>query len=356
MNHKISRPILEKIIECLDEKIKNIHPVLRQELILHLQTIPESNNVVKCKSYVVKLLGIPEQGRHTKRYWTSRGWSEAEAYAKSKQNAKRTNRISPYSREFWIDKINPKTGVNYTDIEADYERNSRRPIKKEYWIKLGYTEEEAKILASKTKENNNKKGMKNIRKMDPEIRRVINKRCVEYWINLGFSEQEAIEQISKEQTTFSLSICIEKYGEDEGKKRWLERQEKWHKSFKKSNFSKISQELFWEISKSLENLDFIYFAELGKDKTPDYSGTNNEYRLKLDKVLLPDFIDIKNNKIIEFDGIYWHGNIGRGNKTRGEEKVEIYTKNGYSVLSVCEKEFRTNKKFVIEQCLNFLKK
>lgn len=355
MTHKISRPIEEKILDCLDNKIKNIHPDLRKKLILELKNIPEANNVVKLKSYVVKLLKIPELGRHTREYWTSRGWSEAEAYLKSKENTKK-GILSPYSREFWTSRINPNTGSNYTDIEAEFERNSRRPIRKEYWMKLGYSEDESEILATKTKNNNNNKGAEKSKKINLEIKKILSKRCIEYWLNLGLPENEAQEKLSNHQTTFSLSICIEKYGEEEGKRRWLERQEKWHKSFKKSNFSKISQELFWEISRKLKNLNFIYFAELGVDKTPDYSGANNEYRLKLDRVLLPDFIDIENKKIIEFDGVYWHGEVGKGNKSRGEEKIEIYISNGYEVLSVCENDYRKNKNFILEQCLNFLTK
>ena len=37
------------------------------------------------------------------------------------------------------------------------------------------------------------------------------------------------------------------------------------------------------------------------------SGNNNELRLRLnEKLILPDFIDTNLNKIIEFDGTYWH--------------------------------------------------
>tara|TARA_B110000503_G_scaffold95189_1_gene143344 strand:+ start:548 stop:1615 length:1068 start_codon:yes stop_codon:yes gene_type:complete len=355
MTCKKNRTIREKILECLDDKIKNIHPALREKLLVELKVLPEANNVVKCKSYVVKLLGIPEMGRHTREYWTSRGWSESESYIKSKQNSQ-TGKISPYSREFWTSKINPNTGNYYTEEESDYERNSRRPIRKEYWIKKGYSIEESEILAIESKNKNNIKGSEKVKKLNPEIHKIFSKRCIEYWTNKGYSEKDAIEKVSQHQTTFSLKICIEKYGEEIGRQRWLDRQNKWHKSYKKSNFSKISQQLFWDICSKLDFLDFIYFAELGIDKNPDYSGINNEYRLKLNRVFLPDFIDIENKKIIEFDGIYWHGKVGRGNKKRDDEKIKSYIMSGYSVLSICEKEYKNDKNGVIEKCLNFLKK
>ena len=49
----------------------------------------------------------------------------------------------------------------------------------------------------------------------------------EYWIERGYSQEEAREKVRERQTTFSKEKCIEKYGEEEGIKRWNDRQEKW---------------------------------------------------------------------------------------------------------------------------------
>lgn len=226
MNYTKSKINYDLIIRCLDNKIKNIHPELREKLILDLQNIPESYHITKCRAYVIKLLEIPALGIHTKHYWLARGWSEAESYIKSKQYAQK-EKISPYSREFWTSKINPDTGKNYTKIEADYERNSRRPIRKEYWIKKGYTEEEAEKLCIDEKNKNNKSGAKKSKEVPLEIRKKVSKRCIEYWLNKGYSLIDAKEELAKQQATFTLGKCIQKYGEVEGKHRWLERQEKW---------------------------------------------------------------------------------------------------------------------------------
>jgi len=59
-----------------------------------------------------------------------------------------------------------------------------------------------------------------------------SKRCIEYWVNLGFSEEESKNKVSEHQKTFSKEKCIEKYGEEEGMKIFLERQERWQKSLK----------------------------------------------------------------------------------------------------------------------------
>jgi ribosome-binding factor A len=355
MKVKRNRTIKEKIQECLDDKVQNLHPDLREKLFVELQNVSISSDVAKCKSYVSKLLSLPETGRQTKQYWISRGWSEVEAYIKSQENTKK-GIISPYSIQFWTSKINPNTGKHYTEDEANYERNSRRPIRKEYWIKKGYSLDDAEKLATDTKNTNNENGAKKSKNLNENIKRVTSKRCLEYWTIRGFSEIEGKKNISQEQSTFSLKTCIEKYGEDDGKQRWLDRQEKWHKSYKKSNFSKVSQLLFWEICSHLNSLDDIFFAELDENKKTDKSGKNNELRLKLDRLLLPDFIDVNSKKIIEFDGTYWHGLIGKGNKNRDIERNDIYKKNGYLIHRVSENDYKLKKQTVIEECLNFLKK
>jgi very-short-patch-repair endonuclease len=71
-------------------------------------------------------------------------------------------------------------------------------------------------------------------------------------------------------------------------------------------------------------------------------------------MILPDFIDIEKKKIIEFDGTYWHGKIGHGNKEREEQRDQILINFGYTVLHMNESEYKNNKQSVIEKCINFL--
>ena len=187
-----------------------------------------------------------------------------------------------------------------------------------------------------------------------------NDTTIIYWINKGYTEEESLELIKERQRTFTLDKCIQKYGEKRGKERWLERQEKWHnscKKTKKNGFSKISQELFWEIYERLHEKQFIYFAELSEDKIPDYSGINNEYRLKLtSRILLPDFINIKLKKIIEFDGTYWHGKhiIKNTNRLRDEDRDKILKFEGYDIFHVKEYEYKKDKNLILNKCLEFL--
>jgi hypothetical protein len=180
---------------------------------------------------------------------------------------------------------------------------------------------------------------------------------IEYWLTKTSGNlDEAQKLLSQRQATFSLKSCIEKHGEKEGKQIWLDRQERWHSNYKKSNFSKISQELFWNITEQLDVCNNIHFAELDEHKQKDASGVNHEVVMKLDEMVIkPDFIDTKQKKIIEFDGEYWHGKVGHGNKEREEKRDRALIQRNYQVLRIGEKEYKSDKNGTIEKCLTFLK-
>lgn len=182
-----------------------------------------------------------------------------------------------------------------------------------------------------------------------------DKRMVslEYYTSRGMSLEEATIARSERQRTFTLDKCIEKHGDEEGRRIHTERQNKWHKSFKKTNYSKISQKLFWEIygkCSHVFNSDDIYFATFDAGVECD---TNKEYALKLsDKSIKPDFLVLSKKKIIEFDGDYWHGK--RGNIQREAERDKSIMDDGYEILHVKEMDFVANNELVVQQCLEFL--
>ena len=148
----------------------------------------------------------------------------------------------------------------------------------EYWLKRGYSLEEAKIESYKVNRNMIDKSQL-YRKEHPEEFLDVNPTQLAYWIKKGYREEDALLKLKERQTTFSLEKCIEKYGEEEGLNRWKNRQEKWMKNYKKNNFSKISQELFWSIY-NLINDEYkkeIYFATINNnilDITLSWANTN----------------------------------------------------------------------------------
>ena len=64
---------------------------------------------------------------------------------------------------------------------------------------------------------------------------------IEYYLNKGMSEDEAKAALSKRQTTFSLNKCIEKYGPEKGKERWLARQELWQDTLNDKSAEEIDR-------------------------------------------------------------------------------------------------------------------
>ena len=178
---------------------------------------------------------------------------------------------------------------------------------------------------------------------------------IEYWLKKGYSTKDAKIKLSERQTTFSLKKCIEKHGKINGLKIWLERQEKWMNNYKKSNFSKVSQKLFWNLYEKINKNDEIYFATL-KDGILDDSGKNNEYRLKLTNIIiLPDFFIKNKKKIIEFDGVYYH-RINPENKKRSLKRDKELILDGFSILHIKEINYKKNPEKTIQECIDFLNK
>lgn len=193
---------------------------------------------------------------------------------------------------------------------------------------------------------------------------------LEYYTSKGYSEQEAINILSKRQSTFSLSKCIEQLGEVEGKKRWLERQEKWLNTLN----SKSEEEKLEINRKKYPNIGRISKAEqeifdILKEKLPD---------IMQQKPLLNEdnkwfYYDIcYNNKIIEYHGDYWHANpltydadhiFKRNNKNitakhiweNNNMKIKTAINNNYEILVIWETDYNKDKNGTIEKCLNFLK-
>jgi len=132
---------------------------------------------------------------------------------------------------------------------------------------------------------------------------------------------------------------------------WEDEYEKfyYHNVLKLNNYnqgySKISQKIFWMIYEKLSSLEKenTYFKEL-----------NNEWYIKdVDGFY---FVDFKcGNKIIEFDGIYWHKN----SKEKDEIRNTVYKNSGYQILIINENNLVDKKNKIsnelINECVNFIK-
>lgn len=119
--------------------------------------------------------------------------------------------------------------------------------------------------------------------------------------------------------------------------------------------SLISQKLFWSIYKKLDlkEKQFCKFSELNIEK--------KIYITDKDKYSLPEVIDklnkncyfidfIFNNKIIEFDGTYYHKD-----KDKDMAKDKFLNLKGYEVLHIDELEYKNYPEQILNKCIQFLK-
>jgi hypothetical protein len=95
-----------------------------------------------------------------------------------------------------------------------------------YWEFRGYSKEESvnKVIEIQKLNSFNRIQKK---KENPDLYKDIQDNQIGYWLKLGFNEEESKRLVSERQSTFSLEICIKKYGEAEGTRVFNERQEKW---------------------------------------------------------------------------------------------------------------------------------
>jgi len=240
---------------------------------------------------------------------------------------------------------------------------------KEYWIKRGFNEKDAINKSKDIMDMIHEKTWEK-RKKHPELYDNVNTTQLKYWIDKGYNENESIEKRKERQSTFTLEKCIEKYGEINGLKKWNNRQINWKKSMKKSliengnykkDFSNVEKDL---INNLLLSLPYI-------NENNHYSYMNKQFFIYDKKEKSFNSYDfVYKNKIIEFNGDYWHCNpkIYKSDflnlrkqmyayEIWNYDKIKIYkAKNeGYEVLIIWENEYKQNKEKVIQQCINFLK-
>lgn len=180
-------------------------------------------------------------------YWKLLGFSEEESISKAKLECKK---CSPRCVEYWIKKgFSENEAIQQIKIiQNNGEKNigSKRTEEQKlnmkliqtkikevnYWIeKYGEELGNKNFLDFKNKQIENGKSSKNFRLnknpntfIDGSIRRP------EYWIKLGYSEEESKIMVSKSQSR-GIEFYIKKYGNEKGKEKWKERNDKWFKSF-----------------------------------------------------------------------------------------------------------------------------
>lgn len=173
----------------------------------------------------------------------------------------------------------------------------------QFYLEKGWTEEEA---LAEIKRTQTQRALKSAAKMtDDRLPTQLN-----YWIKQGYSEEEAKKLQSERQTTFTLEKCIKKYGEAEGTKRFEDRQRRWYEKISKTmelngtcnnTVSKESLKLFEPIYNEMKSK---YTCYIGIQN----SGTS-EYKIFVNGAMYLFDFAIKELKLIfEYNGEAFHPN------------------------------------------------
>jgi len=255
-------------------------------------------------------------------------------------------------RKMFSEKIRGENNPNSKAKTTEEERKSRSPFSKNF---IKYKNENEVLNFS----------MKVQKEITPEKR----PNRIEYWLNKGYSYVEAEKQLTNRQKTFSLKKCIEKYGEEKGREIFSDRQKKWQKSLNengnlKHGFSRSSQILFYDILEKYDLKDHrhIFFAT-----------KNKEFNLpkKEGGIWIYDYTDIKNKKMIEYNGDEYHANPKYFEKNdishpfrkqytaeqiweKDKRKLNVAEENGYSMHVVWDSEYRSHPDKILQECLDFL--
>jgi hypothetical protein len=389
-------PDLETFKNYILKLDKNIHydnETIKQEIKSLILKLKEQDGIVSyslMRGWFIKNYSFKTKKWGELNYWIERGWNKNDALSeldKRNKEIKKRNRLCEeywinkgYSKEESADKISLSQKKSAKCIKTHHGKSKQMLIKKGYteeeikkicltpsniqfWVNKGFSENESKDIIKKNQTN----AVNHV-----NFKKRLLPSNIQYWVNKGFSIEESKNKVSEGQNKFSLVKCIEKYGEEEGKKIFTERQDKWLNSLLTNGnlvigYSKISQDLFYKILDKCEiaDRDKIHFAT-----------HNKEFKLykKEGGVWLYDFTDTINKKIIEFHGDMFHGNPKkykshdyphpfRKNITaqemwdKDEHKKLLAEKNGFEILVIWDSEYRWgDKQEVINKCLNFLNK
>lgn len=259
----------------------------------------------------------------------------------------------PVYRKMASDAIKGSKNPNHRLVVDDIIRKKRSPFSKKF-VKYKSDEDRKEFLDS----------------IDWSAR--ITSTQLQWWLNKGYTEEEAQKLLKERQATFTLEKCIQKYGITEGTKIFNNRNSNWsfeieemYKNgeftrFCKNNWSSVEQDFVASLVNKLNISNDEYYSSVnGKQFFRNFK--------EVGKTFSYDFR--YGNKIIEFNGDYWHCNPNLYdadffNKSLGcvakekwkfdEYKNSLIEKEGYKVLTIWESEWYKRPNETLKKCIDFL--
>lgn len=237
---------------------------------------------------------------------------------------------------------------DFRKLNSERQKNGASCLTITYWLKRGFSEDEAKDRIKKLQTIN---ASKSVLKGRYDKRSIL---CKQYWLDKGKTETEAIELIKQHQIKASAKSSKFKghVRSDESKRKisnTIQKKIKLYGFANTNGTSKLEKEFYGYIK---ENIDIDVQANVKV----------NYYIVDV----------LKNKKIIEFYGDYWHcnpkfyksGDLVKFKKTKNWVVDYIWNKNneridnlksmGYDVLIIWEYDWKQNRNECINQIKDFL--
>lgn len=253
---------------------------------------------------------------------------------------------APEYRKKYSEMFKGENNPNHSSKTTEQQRKERSPFSKDFYKARGRSEEEVHNFVKTA------------------LKDRLTETQLEYWIAKGYNKETAKEMLTNRQRTFTLEKCITKYGAEKGKEMWKKRQEKWKKALTE-HFSKYGDK-----RNALAQSEFaIYCIEKICNKMNIIIPFSEKFITNKDTGKHFSFDFQYENKLIEFNGDYWHCNplkysFDYFNKRKNmtakeiweydEEKIKTAESYGYKVLVVWESEYNENKENTIQKCIDFI--
>ena len=187
-------------------------------------------------------------------YWLAKGYSLDQAH---KQISNKQSEIS----------VKQKGKIVTDTARSNLRAAALKRNTEEYWYeRYGDNAESYRLAYKKRLSENGRKSAKNRNNLTSTPRRK------EFWMKRGYTEEQAKNKVSDTQATFTLAKCVEKYSEELGVEIWNKRQQKWRKSFEQNDMEHIKLKMRNNASPgfySLDNVptyDLLFYLLLIKEK------------------------------------------------------------------------------------------
>lgn len=310
-----------KILYEIVDRIENV----TQPNIKHLSNLfVNENSNEKIKDFFLeynKLSPNEKRSRNERNFILYHG--EKEGKKKYKEYKNKDNSVS---KNAFISRYGKENGekkyIEYTrklsdaqkhrvKRETQKQRRERSHFCVEYWIKRGYTEEEAKIFIYEIQSENSKK-FHNKREQYGNIYPI----TIEYWLDRGYSEEDAIRKSNeiKQKCRCDLGSLIDRHGEEQGKMIYNRKKIRQRKSF--INRMKEGKIVPYNGSASKESLEYlvpiykIVRREYDIDRDDIYFGVGGSKEFYIaygnEYYFLYDFTIRSKKIIIEYNNVRWH--------------------------------------------------